>query len=84
MRQAADLEALKNSLPPLQSLDKPDLFLKDVRVAAAVYLHGLAGDMARDMLHENTVLATDLLENLSESFRDCELQMDRQLFCLQK
>jgi len=30
------------------------------------------------------VLATDLLDCLSESFRDCELQMDRGLFYLQK
>jgi NAD(P)H-hydrate epimerase len=59
-------------------------FLKDIAVAAAVYLHGLAGDFARDMLHENTVIATDLLEQLSECFRDCELQMDRRLLYLQK
>lgn len=59
-------------------------FLRDIRVAAAVYLHGLAGDFARDMLHENTVIATDLLEQLSESFRDSELQMDKSLFYLQK
>lgn len=59
-------------------------FLKDISVAAAVHLHGLTGDFARDMLHENTVLATDLLEQLAEAFRDCELQMDRGLFYLQK
>ncbi|HLK31884.1 MAG TPA: NAD(P)H-hydrate dehydratase [Terriglobales bacterium] len=59
-------------------------FLKDISVAAAVHLHGLTGDFARDMLHENTVLATDLLEHLSEAFRDCELQMDQGLFYLQK
>lgn len=59
-------------------------FLKDVSVAAAVHLHGLTGDFARDMQHENTVLATDLLEQLAEAFRDCELQMDRCLFYLQK
>ncbi|HEY6971122.1 MAG TPA: NAD(P)H-hydrate dehydratase [Candidatus Angelobacter sp.] len=59
-------------------------FLKDMCVAAAVHLHGLLGDFARDMLHENTVLATDLLDNLSEAFRDCAQQMDRQLYYLQK
>ena len=53
-------------------------------VASAVYLHGLAGDFARDMLHENTVLATDLVGRLAEAFRDCELQMDKNLFYLQK
>lgn len=59
-------------------------FLKDSCVTAAVHLHGLVGDFARDMLHENTVLATDLLDYLSEAFRDCELQMDKNLFYLQK
>ena len=59
-------------------------FLKDINVAAAVYLHGLAGDLVRDMLHENTMLATDVLDILTEAFRDCDLQMERSLFYLQK
>jgi hypothetical protein len=59
-------------------------FLKDVNVASAVHLHGLAGDFARDMLHENTVLARHLPEHLAEAFRDCEQQMDSGLFYLQK
>jgi len=59
-------------------------FPKDVSVASAVHLHGLAGDFVRDMLHENTVLARNLTEHLSEAFRDCELQMDKSLFYLQK
>jgi NAD(P)H-hydrate epimerase len=59
-------------------------FLKDVSVAAAVHLHGLAGDFARDMLHENTVLAGHLPEHLAEAFRDCEQQVERGLFYLQK
>ncbi len=59
-------------------------FLKDVSVAAAVHLHGLAGDSARDVLHENTVLAGDLPEHLAQAFRDCEQEMDQSLFYLQK
>lgn len=59
-------------------------FLRELNVASAVYLHGLAGDMARDLFHENTLLATDLLETLSDAFRDCELQSDRGLFYLRK
>jgi hydroxyethylthiazole kinase-like uncharacterized protein yjeF len=58
--------------------------LRELDVASAVYLHGLAGDLARDLFHENTVLATDLLETLSDAFRDCELQADRGLFYLHK
>lgn len=58
--------------------------LRELDVASAVYLHGLAGDLARDLFHENTLLATDLLETLSDAFRDCELQSDRGLFYLRK
>ncbi len=59
-------------------------FLKDVSVAGAVHLHGLAGDMARDELHENTVIARDVMDSLSAAFHECELQMERGLFYLQK
>ena len=59
-------------------------FPKDVSVASAVHLHGLAGDFARETLHENTVLARNLNEHLSEAYRDCELQMDKSLFYLQE
>src|SRR6476646_3883986 len=58
--------------------------LRELDVASAVYLHGLAGDLGRDIFHENTLLATDLLEILSDAFRDCELQSDRGLFYLRK
>ncbi|HET8892265.1 MAG TPA: NAD(P)H-hydrate dehydratase [Candidatus Angelobacter sp.] len=65
------------------SSDRPGL-LRELDVASAVYLYGLAGDLARDIFHENTLLATDLLETLSDVFRDCELQSDRGLFYLRK
>lgn len=58
--------------------------LQDLHVAAAVHLHGLAGDIARDALHENTVAATDLLEALAQAFRECELQVEQNLFYLRK
>jgi NAD(P)H-hydrate repair Nnr-like enzyme with NAD(P)H-hydrate dehydratase domain len=38
-------------------------------VAAAVYLHGLAGDLARDEQDEATMLATDLLAALPRALR---------------
>lgn len=59
-------------------------FLDDVRVAAGVHLHGLAADLARDALHENTVLATDLFHAMHEAFHDFDLQAERGLFYLQK
>jgi ADP-dependent NAD(P)H-hydrate dehydratase / NAD(P)H-hydrate epimerase len=38
-------------------------------VTAAVYLHGLAGDIARETLGEHSLVATDLLNALPEAFR---------------
>jgi hydroxyethylthiazole kinase-like uncharacterized protein yjeF len=57
-------------------------YWSDLRVAAAVHLHGLAGDIARDALHEHSLLPTDLLEALGEAFRACDLQAERGLFYL--
>jgi NAD(P)H-hydrate repair Nnr-like enzyme with NAD(P)H-hydrate dehydratase domain len=63
---------------------KGSAFLKDVSVSAAVHLHGMCGDMARDELHENTVIARDVMDNLTRSFHECELQMEHGLFYLQE
>ncbi len=37
-------------------------------VLAAVYLHGLAGDIARERLGEHSLVATDLVKTLPEAF----------------
>jgi hydroxyethylthiazole kinase-like uncharacterized protein yjeF len=58
--------------------------LKAQKVAAAVHLHGLAGDLARDMLHENSVLASDILQAIARVFQECDLQLERGLFYLHK
>ena len=38
-------------------------------VIAAVHLHGLAGDVARETMGEHSLVATDLLTGLPEAFR---------------
>jgi NAD(P)H-hydrate epimerase len=38
-------------------------------VIAAVHLHGLAGDVARESMGEHSLVATDLLKGLPEAFR---------------
>jgi ADP-dependent NAD(P)H-hydrate dehydratase / NAD(P)H-hydrate epimerase len=38
-------------------------------VLAAVYLHGLAGDVARESVGEHSLIATDLLRGLPDAFR---------------
>lgn len=60
------------------------LNINDLRVASAVHLHGLAGDFACERLHENTVVASDLLDSLSQAFRDCDQQKEDRLFYLQR
>jgi NAD(P)H-hydrate epimerase len=42
-------------------------------VLAAVYLHGLAGDVARDTMGEHSLVATDLIRALPEAFRRARL-----------
>jgi ADP-dependent NAD(P)H-hydrate dehydratase / NAD(P)H-hydrate epimerase len=60
------------------------VLLNDVRVAAAIHLHGLATDIACDALHENVVGATDVLEALVSAFRECDLQVEQNLFYLHR
>jgi NAD(P)H-hydrate epimerase len=43
----------------------------------AVYLHGMAGDLARDQFGEVSLIATDLLDNLPGAFRAHERQTPR-------
>jgi len=38
-------------------------------VIAAVYLHGLAGDIARESMGEHSLVATDLVKALPAAFR---------------
>ena len=38
-------------------------------VTAAVYLHGLAGDVARETMGEHSLVATDLVRALPEAMR---------------
>jgi hydroxyethylthiazole kinase-like uncharacterized protein yjeF len=40
---------------------------------AAVYLHGLAGDVAAERMGEHSLVATDLLAGLPEAFRRATL-----------
>jgi len=46
-------------------------------VIAAVYLHGLAGDVARENMGEHSLVATDLLGALPEAFRRARAYSER-------
>ena len=39
--------------------------------AAAVYLHGLAGDLAAEKLGRISMLPTDLIDEIPQAFRKC-------------
>jgi NAD(P)H-hydrate repair Nnr-like enzyme with NAD(P)H-hydrate dehydratase domain len=43
----------------------------DEAVAAAVYLHGLAGQMGARALGEKCLIATDILKYLPEAMKKC-------------
>jgi ADP-dependent NAD(P)H-hydrate dehydratase / NAD(P)H-hydrate epimerase len=83
---ARSVDRRADAADPAPTTDRPfaRMLLNDLRVAAAVHLHGLAVDIARDALHENTIGATDVLEALVEAFRDCDLQVEQNLFYLRK
>jgi yjeF C-terminal region, hydroxyethylthiazole kinase-related len=51
------------------ALDETDHGQLLLCVLAAVFLHGLAGDLARDELGEHSLIATDLLKFLPSAFR---------------
>lgn len=53
----------------------PDRILE--AVIAAVYLHGLAGDVARETMGEHSLVATDLVRSLPEAFRRATLAAAR-------
>jgi ADP-dependent NAD(P)H-hydrate dehydratase / NAD(P)H-hydrate epimerase len=50
-------------------------------VCAAVYLHGLAGDVMRDSVGEHSMIATDLLLGLPEAFRRARQASRTDLVC---
>ena len=43
----------------------------DAAVAAAVYLHGLAGELGARALGEKCLIATDILSYLPEAMEEC-------------
>jgi NAD(P)H-hydrate epimerase len=53
-------------------------------VAAAVYLHGMAGDIARDLRGEYSLVATDIAENIGSAIRVCREEARAQLLYLQR
>ena len=51
-------------------------------VIAAVYLHGLAGDVAEKRMGEHSLVATDLLDAMPEAFRRATQQAAEEAVCI--
>jgi hypothetical protein len=58
--------------------------LNCLAVCYAVYLHGLAGDLARDRYGERSMIATDIIQCLGEAFALCEEQSFSKFAYLQR
>ncbi len=53
-------------------------------VATAVYLHGLAGDVARDLHGEHSMLATDIIEGIGDAIAVCSQEPEANFVYLQR
>ncbi len=52
--------------------------------ASAVYLHGLAGDVARDMNGETSMVATDIIESIGQALELAYQSINEQFLYLQR
>jgi hydroxyethylthiazole kinase-like uncharacterized protein yjeF len=60
-------------LAQAHAMKSPDANVK--AVISAVYLHGLAGDVARERMGEASLIATDIIAGLPEAFRRAQEQL---------
>jgi hydroxyethylthiazole kinase-like uncharacterized protein yjeF len=58
--------------------------LAALHVGKAVYLHGLAGDIAASLQGENSMIATDIINCLGEAFAVCEEEAHSKFAYLQR
>jgi ADP-dependent NAD(P)H-hydrate dehydratase / NAD(P)H-hydrate epimerase len=65
-------------LAQAHAMKLPDAHMK--AVIAAVYLHGLAGDVARERMGEASLIATDIIAGLPEAFRRAQQQAKSEAF----
>jgi hypothetical protein len=55
-----------------------------LHVAKAVYLHGLAGDIAASLYGQQSMIATDIINCLGEAFAACEAEALSRFVYLQR
>ncbi len=66
--------ALLNQIRQLmdEKLEQAIALLASLHVAKAVYLHGLAGDIAASLYGQQSMIATDIIQCLGEAYAVCE------------
>ena len=60
------------------------VLLGHMNVARAVYLHGLAGDIAASLYGQQSMIATDIINCLGEAFAICEQESYSKFTYLQR
>jgi ADP-dependent NAD(P)H-hydrate dehydratase / NAD(P)H-hydrate epimerase len=60
------------------------IIVSSLNVAKAVYLHGLAGDIAASLYGQQSMLATDIINCLGEAFATCEAEALSKFVYLQR
>ena len=55
-----------------------------LHVGKAVYLHGLAGDIAASLYGQQSMIATDIINCLGEAFAVCEAEAVSKFIYLQR
>jgi hypothetical protein len=83
--ETKDPELKKKIEDKMQEKLKQFLFLLGpLSVARAVYLHGLAGDIAASLYGEQSMIATDIIQCLGEAFTVCEDEAQSKFSYLQR
>ena len=60
------------------------ILMGSLNVAKAVYLHGLAGDIAASLYGQQSMIATDIINCLGEAFAVCEAEALSKFVYLQR
>jgi NAD(P)H-hydrate epimerase len=80
-REEGDEEAARE----LEEISRKNIFdMFGLFTAAAVCLHGLAGDVARDLYGEASMIATDIVESIGEAISFAQKTTIDQLLYLQR
>jgi hydroxyethylthiazole kinase-like uncharacterized protein yjeF len=96
--QAGEIHALRDQyrktksrklLAELQSkvenkINQAVALISSLHVAKAVYLHGLAGDIAASLYGQQSMIATDIINCLGEAFAVCEAEALSKFVYLQR